>query len=113
MLNQIVVVGRIVRDPEVIKAESGKKYTNLTLAVPRSYKNINGEYDTDFVPFKLWEGIAENTCEYCKCGDLIGIKGHVETDTYEKDNEKHYAMNLVAEKVTFLSSCKSKEADEK
>ena len=111
MLNQVICVGRIVKNPEVIESESGKKYTNLTLAVPRSYKNVDGEYDTDFVPFKLWQGIAENTALYCKSGDLIGIKGHVETDVYEKDEEKHYAMNLVAEKVTFLSSKKPEEAE--
>ncbi|MBR6113181.1 MAG: single-stranded DNA-binding protein, partial [Bacilli bacterium] len=57
MLNQVICVGRIVKNPEVIESESGKKYTNLTLAVPRSYKNVDGEYDTDFVPFKLWQGI--------------------------------------------------------
>ena len=106
MLNQIVVVGRIVKDPEVIKTDSGKKYMYLTLAVPRSYKNINGEYETDFIPFKLWQGIAENTAEYCKCGDLIGIKGHAESDTYLKDDTKHYTLNLIAEKVTFLTSKK-------
>ena len=48
MLNQSVIVGRVVRDPELKETENGNKVTNLTLAVPRSYKNINGEYDTDF-----------------------------------------------------------------
>lgn len=48
MLNQIVIVGRLVRDPELRQTEGGKKVTNITLAVPRSYKNSNGEYETDF-----------------------------------------------------------------
>ena len=48
MLNQSVLVGRVVRDPELKETENGNKVTNLTLAVPRSYKNVNGEYDTDF-----------------------------------------------------------------
>ncbi len=48
MLNQSVIVGRVVRDPELKETENGNKVTNLTLAVPRSYKNVNGEYDTDF-----------------------------------------------------------------
>ncbi|MGE5456177.1 MAG: single-stranded DNA-binding protein [Ignavibacteriales bacterium] len=59
MLNQTVIVGRIVRDPELRETESGKKVTNITLAVPRSFKNINGQYDTDFIPCVLWKGIAE------------------------------------------------------
>ncbi len=74
MLNQTVLVGRIVRDPELRETESGNKVTNLTLAVPRSYKNSNGEYDTDFIPCVLWRGVAENVTEYCHKGDLIGNK---------------------------------------
>lgn len=111
MLNQTVVVGRLVSDPELKELESGKKVSNLTLAVPRSYKNAEGEYDTDFVDCVLWSGVAENTAEYCRKGDLIGIKGRVETDLYEKDGEKHKTTRIVAEKVTFLSS-KSKDIEE-
>ncbi|MGI6329648.1 MAG: single-stranded DNA-binding protein [Bacilli bacterium] len=48
MLNQIVIVGRLVRDPTLRETESGKKVTNITLAIPRSYKNLKGEYETDF-----------------------------------------------------------------
>lgn len=104
MLNNTVVVGRIVRDPELKETESGKKVTNITLAVPRSYKNIDGEYDTDFIPCVLWSGIAENTVNYCKTGDLVGVKGRIQSRTYEVNESKHYAVELVAEKVTFLSS---------
>lgn len=111
MLNQMVVVGRLVSDPELKELESGKKVSNLTLAVPRSYKNAEGEYDTDFVDCVLWSTVAENTAEYCRKGDLIGIKGRVETDLYEKDGEKHKSTKIVAEKVTFLSS-KSKDIEE-
>ena len=54
MLNQTVLVGRLVRDPELYETESGNKVTNITLAVPRSYKNSNGEYDTDYINCVLW-----------------------------------------------------------
>lgn len=112
MLNQAVLVGRITGEPEVKETESGKKVTNLTLAVPRSYKNENGEYDTDFINCSLWNSIAENVCQYCHKGDLVGIKGRIQTDTYEKDGEKKFAMQLVAEKVTFLSSKATEKEDE-
>lgn len=72
MLNQVVFVGRLVRDPELKESEGGNKFTNITVAVPRSYKNVDGEYDTDFIDCRLWTGVAENTAEYCKKGDLIG-----------------------------------------
>ena len=110
MLNQIVLVGRIVANPEIKKSEEGKERSQITLAVPRSYKNADGEYDTDFVDCVLWGGIAENVTEYCKKGDLVGIKGRVQTNTYEnKDGEKKKNMQVVAEKVTFLSSSRNKE----
>jgi single-strand DNA-binding protein len=104
MLNQLVVVGRLVRDPEVKELEKGNKVSNITLAVPRSYKNENGEYDTDFIDCTLWGPIAENTVEYCHKGDLIGIKGRIQTRT----NEDKKIMEIVAEKATFLSSKKEK-----
>jgi single-strand DNA-binding protein len=103
MLNQIVLVGRIVRDVEK-KEVDGKTYAELELAVQRSYKNENGEYDTDFVDCLLWGGIAENVAEYCKKGDLVGIKGRIQTEIVED----HKTTNVIAEKVTFLSS-KGKE----
>lgn len=112
MLNQIVIVGRITKTPEVQELEDGKKVSNITLAIPRSYKNENGEYDTDFVDCELWGPIAENTAEYCKKGDIVGVKGRVKTELYEdKDGNKKKDTSIVAEKVTFLSS-KSHE-DEK
>lgn len=74
MVNQIVLVGRIARTPEVRITENGKKVATLTLAVPRNYKNINGEYETDFLDCTLWTAVAESTTQYCKTGDMIGNK---------------------------------------
>lgn len=109
MLNQTVIVGRLVSDPELRETDGGRKVTNVTLAVPRSFKNVNGEYDTDFINCVLWKGIAENTATYCKKGDLVGVKGRLQSREYEFDDEKRKVVELVAEKVTFLSS---KKADE-
>lgn len=105
MLNQIVIVGRLVKAPELKLTDSGKKTTNITLAVPRNFKNVNGVYDTDFIDCTLWTGIAENTAEYCQKGDLIGVKGRVQTKIIEKDDgSKRKLTEVVAEKVTFLST---------
>ena len=107
MLNQTVLVGRLVRDPELYETESGNKVTNITLAVPRSYKNSNGEYDTDYINCVLWKGIAESASEYCHKGDLLGIKGRIQTRTVELDDEtRKNITEVVAEKVTYLSSKK-------
>ena len=108
ILNQVVLVGRIVRDPELHEGEDYKS-TLLTLAIPRSFKNVNGEYDTDFITCTIWRGIAENVCEYCHKGDLVGVKGHLQTSNYEKDDVKVYKLEVIAEKITFLSTKKEAE----
>lgn len=105
MLNQTVLVGRLVKTPEVVTTESGKNMSYITLAIPRSYKNENGEYDTDFLDCVLWNAVAENTSEYCKKGDLIGVKGRVQSRIIEAEDGRNYKkMEIIAEKVTFLQS---------
>ncbi len=110
MLNQVVLVGRLVRDIEVHKTDKNKNITTVTLAIPRSFKNANGEYDTDFIDCILWDSTAVTTGEYCHKGDIIGVKGRLQSRVIEKDKEKKYLTEIVAEKVTFLSS-KSKEEE--
>lgn len=99
MLNQIVLVGRLVQDPEIKELENGNKVTNITLAVKRSYKNSEGIYDTDFIPCIVWNKMAENTEEFCKKGDIMGVKGRLQ-------RLEGNTLQVVAEKVTFLSSKK-------
>lgn len=88
MLNQVVAVGRIS------SIENGE----LVLAVPRSFKNENGEYDTDYIDVRLSKSIEENVSTYCEKGDLVGVKGRLESGINK--------MHVIAEKVTFLSSRK-------
>lgn len=97
MLNQAILVGRLTINP-VLEDKDNKKCSYITIAVPRSFKNANGEYETDFIKCTLWDAVARNTTEYCKKGDIIGIKGRIET--YNDGN----GIEIVAEKVTFLSS---------
>ena len=110
MLNQLVLVGRLVRQPELKEAENKKKYTYITLAVPRSFKNSNGEYDTDFIDCVAFDLVAENTSEYCEKGDVVGVKGRVQSRVVEKDDKKENVLEIICEKVTFLSS-KGKEEE--
>lgn len=112
MLNQVTLVGRIVQEPVVKKTESGKTVSNITIAVPRPYKNINGEYDTDFIPCTLWMGIAENTAEYCKKGDVVGVRGSIQTRISQIDeNTKRQFVEVIAEKVTFLPNNRKEELE--
>ena len=108
MLNQVVLVGRLYANPILNETEKGKKITSVILAVPRSFKNTNGEYDTDFVKCILWNGVATSTVDYCHKGDIIGVKGRLASTNEEADNFNP-VIEVIAEKVTFLSS-KKKEA---
>ena len=109
MLNQIILVGRLTRDIVVNKGESGIKVATISIAVPRSFKNAEGLYDTDFIDCVAFDNIAENTSEYCGKGDIVGIKGRIQTRMVEKEekgkektNEK--VVEIICEKITFLSS---------
>ncbi len=111
MLNQVVLVGRLTRDITINKSDKGIKVATIPLAVPRSFKNVEGTYDTDFINCVAFDLIATNTCEYCKKGDIVGIKGRIQSRDIEKEKEeKDYIMEVICEKVTFLSS-KSKDED--
>ncbi|MDD2505457.1 MAG: single-stranded DNA-binding protein [Bacilli bacterium] len=98
MLNQIVLVGRLVDNPEVTKLENDKIVTTITIAVQRVYKNPEGIYETDLIKCVLWNNIAEKTVEFCKKDDVVGIKGRLQVNKS--------VTEVVAEKVTFISNKK-------
>lgn len=102
MLNNFVIVGRITKI-ENEKVENGANKTIVTLAVPRSFKNVNGEYETDFMPCTLFGNMAEATTEYCRKGDLVAVKGRIQA------NENGF--ELVSERVSFLSSRKAEDGE--
>lgn len=110
MLNQIVLVGRLVKKPELRESENKTQYAYITLAVPRSFKNVNGEYDTDFIDCILWDAAAANTVEYCDKGDVLGIRGRIQSRKVEKEEDhKETVVDIICERVSFLSSKKSGE----
>lgn len=110
MLNQVVLVGRLTDDVEVTTIDDNKKVSSLILAVQRTFKNVDGVYETDFIKCTLWNAIATSTSEYCHRGDIVGIKGRIQVNSYEdKDGTKKYTTEVIAEKVTFLSNKKSEE----
>ena len=111
MLNQIVLVGRMTRDISVNKSSNGSKVATLCLAVPRSFKNSEGVYDTDFIDCVLFDIVAENTAEYCNKGAIVGVKGRIQSRIVEEGEKKENTIEIIAEKVTFLSSKKHEEAE--
>ena len=105
MLNQVVLVGRLTADPQAENYDNGKKYSHITLAIPRSLKNAEGIYDTDFIKCTLWNAIADSTAEYCHKGDIVGIRGRLQNNSYkDQEGNMKYTLDVIADKVSFLSS---------
>ena len=106
MLNQVILVGRLVYDPELKTLDDGRKVTTITIAVQRGFKNAeSGEYDTDFLKCTLWSGIAQNTVEYCRKGSTVGVKARLSQKYFEYEDGKTFSYpEVVAEKITFIST---------
>lgn len=96
MLNQVILVGKLTNKP-ILEEKGDKVYSKVTLATPRNYKNINGEYDIDYIDVVLFNKIAQSCVEYCEQGDTIGVRGNLQ-------RLKDKILEVHAEKITFLSS---------
>lgn len=105
MINQVTLVGRLTRDPELRKTNDGLSVTSVTLAVSRQYRNQHGEIEADFVQCTLWKKAAENTAEYCRKGSVVGVTGRLQTRHYDnKEGKRVYVTEVVAESIRFLSA---------
>ncbi|MEZ7793107.1 single-stranded DNA-binding protein [Niallia circulans] len=103
MINQVTLVGRLTKDPELRVTQEGTSIVHVTVAVNRNYKNQAGDYDADFVQCTFWNKVAENTAQYCHKGSLVGIVGRIQTRNYEnQERKKVYVTEVIAESVRFL-----------
>lgn len=108
MSNNVILVGRLVANAEVKITDSGKKSADIVLAVNRSFKNEEGIYETDFINCRLYGEVAEQTSYWCKKGDIVGVRGRLETYNTITDNDvKQKHMIVIAERITFLSTNKA------
>lgn len=100
MMNLVTLVGRIV-DSTSLREDGESRYAKVQVAVTRSYKNAEGEYETDIIPVVLFNGIAQNAMEYLRKGDIVGVKGRLEC--IDKD------IHVICDKISFLASKKDGE----
>ncbi|MDO4581420.1 MAG: single-stranded DNA-binding protein [Bacillota bacterium] len=104
MLNRVVLIGRLTRDPELRYTQSGVAVASFTLAVDRNFKNAAGERETDFIDITVWRQQAENCANYLSKGKLAAVDGSLRLRTYEaQDGSKRKACEVVADNVRFLS----------
>ena len=113
MLNQVILIGRLVKKPELKESDKKVNYIKATLAVQSDFKNKDGNYDTEFFEFTTFGKTVENTAKYCEKGSLLNIVGSLNNNVYtDKNGVKHYQMSVIANKVSFLSKGTKKEEKE-
>lgn len=108
MNNLFMLVGRITKDLELRYTKDNKAVCDINIAVS------NGKDDTSFIKVAVWNKTAETTAQYCKKGDLIGVRGLIKNHNWEdEEGNKHYDYTFLADRVSFLSTKKSDEKNEK
>lgn len=112
MHNMVYLIGRLASDPEIKQLDDDRSTLSINLAVQRSFKNEDGIYETDFIRCILWNGVATHTSEYCHKGDLVGVKGRLQTRKYEVNDEVKYITEVIVDKISFLSSKRLEEVEE-
>lgn len=103
MLNKVLLLGRIVKDPDVKYTQSGKCVTQFTLAVDRQFKDANGNKETDFIPVVVWGKAAELVGKSCQKGHRLLVDGRLQIRSYEaKDGSKRWVTEIIANSVEFI-----------
>src|SRR5690625_3557048 len=105
MLNRVVLVGRLTRDPDLRYTASGVAVANFTVAANRPFRNQQGEQEADFINCVVWRKTAENLANYMKKGSMIGVDGRIQSRSYEgQDGKMVYVTEVLAENIQFLES---------
>jgi len=107
LLNRIVLIGRLTRDPELRYTSNGTPVCNFTLAVERNYTNRNGDRDVDFINIVTWRGLAENCARHLGKGRLVGVDGSLQIRKSENNNRTYINPEVNADNVRFLDFANS------
>ncbi|MDW0114335.1 MULTISPECIES: single-stranded DNA-binding protein [Sporosarcina] len=103
MINRVVLVGRLTKDPELKYTQGGVAVTRFTLAVNRTFSNQQGEREADFINCVTWRKQAENTANFLRKGSLAGIEGRIQTSSFDgQDGKRVFMTEVVADSVQFL-----------
>ncbi|MED5050613.1 single-stranded DNA-binding protein [Anoxybacillus rupiensis] len=102
MINRVILVGRLTKDPELRYTPNGVAVCNFTLAVNRPYTNQKGEREADFINCVVYRKQAENAANFLKKGNLAGVDGRLQTRSYEGQNGKVFVTEVIADSVQFL-----------
>lgn len=106
MINNVILVGRVVEQPSKIVTEKNQTFATLVLAVPRPFKNLEGVIETDFIKCLVWEGLVDTVCSYCTKGSIVGVKGRISPYNNEvlfNEDKKTVRNNeIMVENISFI-----------
>ena len=104
MINRVVMVGRMTRDPELRRTGNGAAVTSFTLALNRNYNSADGQ-QADYISCVVWNKVAENVAQYCAKGSLVGVEGRLRSRSYDNaQGQRVYVTEVVCDSVQFLES---------
>jgi len=112
MINKVILVGRITKDPELKSTQSNIAVVTFTIAVNRQFKDDGGEKQADFIQCVVWRKQAENLAKYCFKGSLIGIDGRIQTRQYEGSDGIKYVTEVVCDSIQFLEAKRETQPQE-
>ena len=110
-MNKVIISGNLVKDIEINKTQNDISVARFIVAVQRKYSNENGEREADFLNCVAWRNQAENLAKYCKKGDKVGVIGTIQTRNYEKDGEKRFLTEIIADEIEYLYIKPAKETE--
>ena len=111
MLNRVILIGRLTRDPELRYTPTGIAVTQFTLAVDRPFTNSQGEREADFIPIVTWRQLAETCANYLRKGRLTAVEGRIQVRSYDNNEGRRvYVTEVVADNVRFLESIRNDDS---
>lgn len=109
MLNQTLLVGRIVSKPELNQTETGKNYASITIAVPKSYVNENGEHEANFIDLTAWNERIVRKSDHLLKGDLVLVEASIQTRLVEKEGKKTKYTDIIVDNIDYLTHSKNQD----
>lgn len=113
MLNKVIIMGRLTRDPELRRTQGGTAVTSFTMAVDRDFKSQNGEKETDFIDVVAWRNTGEFAAKYLAKGRMAAVEGRIQVrDWQDKDGNRRKTVEVVADNVYFADSKRDSKPQE-
>lgn len=113
MLNNVIIMGRLTRDPELRRTQGGTAVTSFTMAVDRDFKSQSGEKETDFIDVVAWRNTGEFAAKYLAKGRMAAVEGRIQVrDWQDKDGNRRKSVEVVADNVYFADSKRDSKPQE-